>query len=105
MYTISEVEDLTGVKAHILRYWEEVIPGFNPQKDIGGRRTYTEREVELILRLKYLINEKRFTTEGARKQLISDAEATLNNEALLREIHETRTELSDLYLYVKNAKK
>lgn len=105
MYTISEVEDLTGVKAHILRYWEEVIPGFNPQKDIGGRRTYTEREVELILRLKYLINEKRFTTEGARKQLIDDAGTAMNNENLLKEIRETRTELSDLYLYIKNAEK
>lgn len=105
MYTISEVEDLTGVKAHILRYWEEVIPGFTPQKDIGGRRTYTEREVELVLRLKYLINEKRFTTEGARKQLIDDASVTQRNESLLKEIRETRTELSDLYLYIKNAEK
>ena len=33
MYTIGEIEELTGVKAHILRYWENVIPGFSPQKD------------------------------------------------------------------------
>ena len=56
-YSIGEVEELTGIKAHVLRYWEEVIPGFAPQKDMGGRRTYTQREIEMIFRLKYLINE------------------------------------------------
>ena len=58
MFSIGEVEELSGVKAHILRYWEEVIPGFAPQKDIGGRRTYTQRELEIIMRLKFLIYEK-----------------------------------------------
>ena len=43
MYTIGEIEELTGVKSYILRYWETVIPGFSPQKDIGGRRIYTQR--------------------------------------------------------------
>ena len=62
-YSIGEVEELTGIKAHVLRYWEEVIPGFAPQKDMGGRRTYTQREIEMIFRLKYLINEKKFTAE------------------------------------------
>ena len=54
MYTIGEVEEITGVKAHILRYWEEVIPGFAPQKDLGGRRSYNQRELELAMRLNYL---------------------------------------------------
>ena len=56
MYTIGQIEDLTGVKAHVLRYWEEVVPGFTPRKDMSGRRLYSQREVDLILRLKYLIN-------------------------------------------------
>ena len=61
MYSIGQIEELTCVKAHILRYWEEVIPGFAPQKDVGGRRIYTQRELELVLRLKYLIYEKKYT--------------------------------------------
>ncbi|MBQ5472644.1 MAG: MerR family transcriptional regulator, partial [Treponema sp.] len=75
MYSIGQIEELTGVKAHILRYWEEVIPGFAPQKDVGGRRIYTQRELELVLRLKYLIYEKKYTIEGARDQLIYDADS------------------------------
>ena len=57
--TSKNIEELTGIKAHILRYWEETIPVFTPQKDTGGRRVYSQREVELVLRLKYLINEKK----------------------------------------------
>jgi len=100
-YTIGEIEELTGVKAHILRYWEEVVPGFTPQKDMGGRRFYTQREVELIFRLKYLIMEKKFTAEGAGRQILEEAQLVHNNASLIQQIRETRRELSDLYLLVK----
>ena len=57
-FSIGEVEDLTGIKSHILRYWEEVIPSLAPKKDIGGRRSYSARDLQTIFRLKYLIQEK-----------------------------------------------
>ncbi len=101
MYSIGQIEDLTGVKAHVLRYWEEVIPGFAPQKDLGGRRVYSDRELELVLRLNYLINEKKFTIEGARNQIIEEADGVTQNAALIQDIHDLRKELTELYLYVK----
>ena len=55
----KEYEELTGIKAHVLRYWEEVIPSIAPKKDLGGRRIYSQRNLETILRLKYLIYEKK----------------------------------------------
>ena len=100
-YSIGEVEELTGIKAHVLRYWEEVIPGFAPQKDMGGRRTYTQREVEIIFRLKYLINEKKFTAEGAGQQILEEAQALEENAEIIRQIHEARSELADTYLQLK----
>ena len=100
-YSIGEVEELTGIKAHVLRYWEEVVPGFSPQKDMGGRRTYTQREIEMIYRLKYLINEKKFTAEGAGQQLLEEAQTLEENSDLIRQIHEARTELSQIYLELK----
>ena len=69
-YTIGEAEKLTGVKSHILRYWEEIIPGFAPKKDLGGRRIYNDRDIDLIHRLNYLINVKKFTIEGARDEIL-----------------------------------
>ncbi len=102
MYSIGQVEEITGVKAHVLRYWEDVIPGFAPQKDIGGRRIYSQRELELVMRLKYLIYEKKFTIEGARDQLISEADSVSDNAELIQQISELRKDLTDLYFEVKN---
>lgn len=100
-YSIGDVEDLTGVKPHVLRYWEEVVPGFTPQKDLGGRRFYTQHEVELIFRLKYLITEKKFTAEGAGRQILEEAQAVHDNAELIHQIREAREELSMAYLLLK----
>lgn len=103
-FTIGEVEELTGIKSHILRYWEEVIPSLVPKKDIGGRRSYSSRDLQIIFRLKYLIQEKKFTIEGARNQLIEDAGnlAEQNNSSdLILQINEIRGELLETYLLVK----
>ena len=101
VYTIGQIEDLTGVKAHVLRYWEEVVPGFTPRKDMAGRRLYSQREVDLILRLKYLINEKKFTAEGAGRQIIEEAQAVQDNADLINQIRECRQLLTETYLKVK----
>jgi DNA-binding transcriptional MerR regulator len=104
-FTIGEVEDITGVKAHILRYWEQVIPSIAPQKNLGGRRTYSMREVQLIMRLRYLIQEKKYTIEGARNCLIDEATLTSEleqkgaveaSDAIIA-INEVRSELISLY--------
>ena len=102
MYTIGQIEDLTGVKAHVLRYWEEVVPGFTPRKDMSGRRLYSQREVDLILRLKFLINEKKFTAEGAGRQIIEEAQAVQDNAELINQIRECRQILTEVYLKIKN---
>lgn len=104
-YSIGDVEDLTGVKAHILRYWEDVIPGFSPQKDMSGRRVYSQHEIELIFRLKYLINEKKFTAEGAGQQILEESQVVQNNIDLIQQIRECRSELGNVYLKIHNARK
>lgn len=103
-YTIGEIEELTGVKAHILRYWEDVVPGFSPQKDLGGRRTYSQHDVELIFRIKYLINEKKFTAEGAGQQLLEEAQVVQDNAEIIQQIREARQELSEAFIKLKKTK-
>ena len=100
----KEYEELTGIKSHVLRYWEEIIPSLTPQKDFSGRRIYSSRDLQIIFRLKYLIQEKKFTIEGARNQLIEDAGnlAEQNNSSdLILQINEIRGELLETYLLVK----
>lgn len=104
-YTIGQVEELTNIKQNVLRYWETVIPGFAPRKDLGGRRVYTERDFEIVLRLKYLIYERKFTIEGARNEILHESQAYENNAEAMNAIRELRRDLTELYFTIKKAKK
>ena len=104
-YSIGEAEELTGIKSHILRYWEEVIPGFAPKKDLGGRRIYTERDIDLILRLKYLINERKFTIEGARDEILRETMNYDSKAEVLDSIQQIRSELSQMYMIIRKYRK
>jgi DNA-binding transcriptional MerR regulator len=68
-FTIGEVSDLCGVKAHVLRYWEQEFSQLKPVKRRGNRRYYQHHEVLLIRRIRELLYDKGFTINGARNQL------------------------------------
>lgn len=68
-YSIGEVSELTGLKAHVLRYWETQFAMISPTKNRGGTRVYQAGEIETILLVKHLLYEKRFTIEGAKQKL------------------------------------
>lgn len=68
-YTIGEVSDITEVEAHVLRYWETIFKQLSPKKNKAGNRVYKEEDIETILKLKELIQEKKYSTEGAKKAL------------------------------------
>lgn len=68
-YSIGEVSDITDVDAHVLRYWETVFKELSPKKNKAGNRVYKESDIETILKLKELIQEKKYSTEGAQQVL------------------------------------
>ena len=68
-FKIGEVCDLTGVQAHVLRYWESEFPMLSPQKNRAGQRTYRKRDVEIALRIKELLYDDQYTIAGAKKRL------------------------------------
>ncbi|MEI7455454.1 MAG: MerR family transcriptional regulator [Nitrosomonadales bacterium] len=68
-FTIGEVSELCGVKAHVLRYWEQEFTQLNPVKRSGNRRYYQHHEVVLIRRIRELLYEQGFTISGARNKL------------------------------------
>lgn len=68
-YQIGTVCKLLDVKPHVLRYWEQEIPLLSPRKDEAGRRIYTRQELDLLLRIKYLLQHKKFTLAGVREKL------------------------------------
>ena len=68
-YAIGEVCDLTGLKSHVLRYWETQFDVLHPGKNRAGNRVFRAADIELILLLKHLLYEKKYTIEGARQRL------------------------------------
>lgn len=80
-YSIEEVSDLTGLKPHVLRYWESEFPQLKPERSRANTRQYRQKDLDLLLHIKKLVHEKAFTLEGARKQLDSDLrEARANGQ-------------------------
>jgi len=70
-FKIGEVAELTGVKPHVLRYWESEFGVFRPSKSRSNQRLYRRKDVELVLRVKDLLYNQGFTLAGAKKQLRS----------------------------------
>jgi DNA-binding transcriptional MerR regulator len=68
-YSIGEVRGLTGIESHVLRYWETRFDVLRPIKNQAGNRVYRPRDVELVLLLKSLLYEEKYTVAGARQKL------------------------------------
>ena len=67
--TIGEVAKATGIKAHVLRYWEQQFPMLKPLTRSGGRRYYRPEDVELVERIDRLVNREGYTLKGAKAAL------------------------------------
>ena len=70
-FRIGEVSRLAGIKPYVLRFWETEFSSLGPKKSGKGHRLYRRKDVELVLEIKHLLYEKRYTIEGARKYLDS----------------------------------
>ncbi len=68
-YSIGEVCDLSGLKPHVLRYWETQFDVLHPTKNRAGNRVYRPKDIELILLVKHLLYERKYTIDGARQKL------------------------------------
>jgi len=68
-YKIGEVSQIVGVEPYVLRYWESEFPFLKPRKSRSGQRVYVKKTIELILEVKKLLYEERYTIEGVRKRL------------------------------------
>src|SRR5215207_9285623 len=68
-FKIGEVSQLVGVEAYVLRYWESEFRGLSPKKSSSGQRMFRRKDVELLLQIKHLLYDQKFTIEGARKAL------------------------------------
>jgi len=100
--SISEVSEFVGVKPHVLRYWETQFSVLRPKKNRAGNRMYRPEEIKLLLRIKDLLYDRRFTIAGARRRLLDERKETPQAELGFDQaenklvLHEVKTELKRL---------
>ena len=85
-YSIGEVSRMTDLKAYVLRYWETEFKQLKPPKNRAGNRTYRQSDIDLILFIKDLLYNKKFTIEGARTQIASMDEDIDPKEKVEKEV-------------------
>jgi DNA-binding transcriptional MerR regulator len=104
-YQIREISELTGIKTHVLRYWEKEFPQLHPEKGSTGQRLYRAKDLRLIRRIKTLLYDEKFTIAGAKRRLAGelrpeklqlDLRLGLRENLLLNTIHKVKKELEGL---------
>jgi len=87
-FSIGEVSKITHLPTYVIRFWENKFKEIRPQKSRGGHRRYQRRDIELILWIKGLLYEKKFTIEGARKEISKNKNGRLNFIVIKEELEE-----------------
>ena len=100
-FTIGEASDLCGVKAHVLRYWEQEFSQLKPVKRRGNRRYYQRKDVILIRQIRALLYDEGFTIGGARQKLSGD-ESKSDITQSQQIIKQLRIELEEVSKILRN---
>jgi DNA-binding transcriptional MerR regulator len=102
--SIGDVSRLTRVEPHVLRYWERTVRVLRPSRRRSGHRRFSRADVELVTRIRDLVQDRGFTLEGARKQLRAEsrrgaAQTVLafdESSAAVATLRDVRRDLNDI---------
>jgi DNA-binding transcriptional MerR regulator len=98
-FSIGYTSQVTGLPQSVLRYWETVFPQFCPQKTPGGTRRYTQEDIDVVLKIKNLLYDQKFTIAGAKTFMDSEEHISIKkDEVNLRDyiVSELESILEDL---------
>jgi DNA-binding transcriptional MerR regulator len=96
-FRIGEVSKIAGLPTHVLRFWESEFSRIRPKRTASGQRLYTRRDIELILQIKNLLYERKFTIQGARQHLTAQADKNEGSaKKLLEDLREELKSIKDM---------
>jgi DNA-binding transcriptional MerR regulator len=98
---MGEVCDLTGLKPHVLRYWETQFDMLHPVKNRAGNRVFRAADIEQVLLVKHLLYDEKYTIEGARQKVDEhrkggDLKAVARGALTLQSLEALETDLKEL---------
>ena len=114
-YSISEVSEITELKQYVLRYWETEFSKLKPSKNRAGNRIYRSHDIDLLLEIKSLLYDRKFTIKGAQQYLKNPSMKTqqtvtkkkivkLSNSLDIQTLKDLRQGLGDLIKLVEQFK-
>ncbi len=97
-YRIGEVSRIAQVPQSVLRFWENEFPRIKPNRTEAGQRLYRRRDVELILSIKHLLYDRKFTIKGARQHLRKSQadEKLLSEKTTIQEIYDELKQIREM---------
>ena len=102
-YSIGEVSKLVGLKSYVLRYWETEFKQLTPPKNRAGNRTYRQKDIDLIIKIKNLLHGEKFTIEGARSVISSKVSSISTVKTIdIKIISQLKNELQQILQVIKN---
>ena len=114
-YSISEVSEITGLKQYVLRYWETEFSQLKPNKNQAGNRIYRSHDIDIILDIKSLLYDRKFTIKGAQQHLKQPSDETqliiptnkivkLSNSLDIKTLRDLKHGLDDLITLIEQFK-
>lgn len=94
-FKIGEVSEIAGVPSYVLRFWETEFKRIKPMRTDSGQRLYRKKDVELVLKIKHLLYEKKFTIQGANQFLKKSIKAP-SERLSIPDLNEIREELKSI---------
>ncbi|MDX1707062.1 MAG: MerR family transcriptional regulator [Desulfobacterales bacterium] len=96
-FRIGEVSKIAQIPAYVLRFWESEFSRIRPKRTAAGQRLYSRTDIELILKIKTLLYEKKFTIQGARQHLsVRSRKNKASEQQLLADLHAELKSIRDL---------
>lgn len=98
-FRIGEVSKLTGVEPHVLRYWETEFKALRPKKNKAGQRVYKKKDVLLVLKIKELLYDEKYTIAGAQRRIEAEDDASEiagANPQIKETLQEVKSELKEV---------
>ena len=95
-YSIGEVAKMLDVSTSLIRFWEGEFKMLKPRKNRRGNRMFTEKDIDVLLLIHYLVKERGYTLEGAKNKLKENKDDTINAFEVVQSLQKIRTFLVDM---------
>lgn len=91
LYKIGEAACMVELESYVLRYWETEFSHLCPKRTPKGQRLYSDKDIDLLFKIRYLLHEQGLTIEGARKVLKNSSLSQTNNTHIHAQLSDTNT--------------